>query len=183
MPLLGGVRGWTGSGLTCWAEWGEPQLVSWLGACTWSLAEGIILKLLLHKHNPYQSGLVAQESVTLIPLAEGSEGRACRSTQCTHALTLVFFTPKMNERQTPSHLEGLLPAHSVLCTAHCSTAGDSQHIKAHGVPLKPAVHRSAPLAPRPRTGWLGIRTEGWLEGEGQQPRGVKQKAGVGWGRE
>lgn len=93
MPLLGGVRGWTGSGLTCWAEWGEPQRISWLGARTWSLAEAVILKLLLHKHNPHQSGLVAQESVTPIPLAEGSEGRACRSTQphaCTH--TRVLYT-------------------------------------------------------------------------------------------
>lgn len=101
--LLGSSSAWkclcweelgVGLGLckTCWAERGEPQLISWLGACTWSLAEAVILKLLLHKHSPYQSGLVAQESVTLAPLAEGSKAEHVGARICTEALTLVFLT-------------------------------------------------------------------------------------------
>lgn len=145
---------------TCWVERSEPQLISWLGACTWSLAEAVILKLLLHEHSPYQSGLVAQESVTLIPLAEGSKEEHVGARICTHALTPVFLIPyslKMNERQMPSHLEGLLPAHSVLCKSHCSTAGDSQHVKANRVLPKPALHCSASLAPRSKTLRAGLK--------------------------
>lgn len=89
---------------TCWVEQGESQLISWLGACTWSSAEAVILKLLLHKHNPYQSGLVAQESVTLLPLAEGSKERACRCMYlhtCIH--TRVLYSLKIQKMKGKRH--------------------------------------------------------------------------------
>lgn len=158
-------------------------------------------KLLLHKHSPYQSGLVAQKSMTLISLAEGSRGRACRYTYmstCIHAC--VLYNQKMNETQTSSHLKGLLSAHAALCSAslHHSSVSACQHAKSNVVSLKT---RSPLLKSLLTTFGLLYFLLAWLiapcsetlaagsvsglvwwlkdgsRGEGQQPQGVEQEAG------
>lgn len=46
----------------CWMQCGEPKLISWpIQAHAWVLARLVTLQLLLHKHSPYWSGLVAQK--------------------------------------------------------------------------------------------------------------------------